>query len=447
MLDKIVRFFKKKYALPKESRSEISRKNLTFLTIIFALLLLFSLTMLVVVLLTGNNVACLYYTIMLVFSVIILLLRKPLLKLQNYFVTQSVVVAITGGILLLLGYALIKSPNYMSALINIYITFILLIICFDVSPIFHLIFVTAMSVYLGCVSSKCDIPVNVVANNALVSFCVFFLSMYKRSAVRKREEQRIEIEKQNRQLEESNVELGKQKASLRSNKEKLEEYVHTQSKELRDQNERIIRIQNNTIVSLSNLVENRDEDTGDHVLRTRDYVELIARKAQAAGSFPELNEEIIQLYIKAAPMHDIGKIVVPDAVLKKPGRLTPEEFELIKLHTSKGGKIVEDVLGAAEDEKYVTITKEIATSHHEKFDGSGYPYGLSGENIPLSARIMAIADVYDALVSPRCYKEPMPEDEAFKIISESAGKHFDPVLAQLFVEARDEVVEIHNRYL
>ena len=322
-----------------------------------------------------------------------------------------------------------------------------MIICIDVNPLVHFVFTIGVSIFLNCIASSKGIHFKVLVNNNILCAVVFLLSLYKRGAVKKREELRLEIEDQKKQLKEYNIELGNQKNTLLANKKNLENYVYVQSKELQQQAEKIIRIQNNTIVSLSSLVENRDEDTGDHVLRTRDYVELIATKAQQSGKFPELTESVKKLYVKAAPMHDIGKIVVPDSVLKKPGRLTPEEFELIKLHTTKGGEIVENVLGAAEDAEYVKTTKEIATYHHEKYDGTGYPKGLKGKEIPLSARIMAIADVYDALVSPRCYKKQMSEEEAFKIISESAGKHFDPELAQFFIDAKDEIIAIHNKYI
>lgn len=140
-------------------------------------------------------------------------------------------------------------------------------------------------------------------------------------------------------------------------------------------------------------------------------------------------------------MHDIGKIAVPDHILQKPGRLTPEEFETIKQHACEGGKIVREVLGSIEEKEYVEIASDVAAYHHEKWDGSGYNQGLAGEDIPLSARIMAVADVFDALVSKRCYKEAMPMEEAFDEIERSAGTHFDPRLAEVFLDLRDEITE------
>ncbi len=210
-----------------------------------------------------------------------------------------------------------------------------------------------------------------------------------------------------------------------------------------DQSAKIISMQNNTIISLSNLVENRDSDTGDHIIRTSSYIKVLAKTAMEEGLYPnQLNEEFIELLEKAAPMHDIGKIVVPDYILKKPGKLTPEEFEIMKRHTTEGSRIVHDVLGNGEDKKYIQMAADVAHYHHEKWDGSGYPNGLKGEHIPLSARFMAIADVFDALVSPRCYKDPIPIDEAFAIIKEGAGSHFDPKLAKCFLELEEPVTEI-----
>ena len=159
-----------------------------------------------------------------------------------------------------------------------------------------------------------------------------------------------------------------------------------------------------------------------------------------------LTDDYISLITKAAPMHDIGKIVVPDNILKKPGKLTPEEFEQIKRHTVEGGRIVEEVIGDHDDKEYLQIAKEIATCHHERWDGKGYPEGLKEDEIPLSARIMAIADVFDALVSPRCYKEPFPIETAMDIIKKEAGSHFDPLLAELFLSMQDDAMAIMEKY-
>ncbi|MDE6851653.1 MAG: HD domain-containing protein [Lachnospiraceae bacterium] len=205
----------------------------------------------------------------------------------------------------------------------------------------------------------------------------------------------------------------------------------------------LMDMQDNIILGMANLIENRDGDTGEHIKRTSQYVEMLARKAQEAGMYPDiLTDEYIMLLVKAAPMHDVGKISVPDRILQKPGRLTEEEFEQMKRHAPEGGRIVREVFRDVEDEKYIEIASQVAAYHHEKWDGNGYTAGLSGEEIPLSARIMALADVFDALVSKRCYKDAMSYDKAFQIIEESAGTHFDPQLTEIFLDMREEILEV-----
>ena len=145
-------------------------------------------------------------------------------------------------------------------------------------------------------------------------------------------------------------------------------------------------------------------------------------------------------------MHDLGKIAIDDAVLRKPGKYTDEEFSQMKKHAEEGAKIVENILQGVEDDSFVQIAKNIAHYHHEKWNGKGYPLGLAGENIPIEARIMALADVFDALVSKRCYKEAFSYDKAFCIIEESLGEHFDPELGRIFVECRPELEALYDQY-
>lgn len=235
-------------------------------------------------------------------------------------------------------------------------------------------------------------------------------------------------------------------ANLDKYKDNLEKEVKDQTEELRKHNEKMLSIQNNTILGMANLIENRDGDTGEHIKRTSYYVEVLANAAKNAGYYRDiLTDDYIELLVKAAPMHDIGKIAVPDNILKKPGKLTDKEYEEMKKHAESGGRIVREVLENIEESEYVDIAAAVASGHHEKWDGTGYPEGLSGEDIPICARIMAIADVYDALVSDRCYKKAMSEEEAFKIIEESAGTHFDPELARLFLASKEQV-SYHNQY-
>lgn len=230
---------------------------------------------------------------------------------------------------------------------------------------------------------------------------------------------------------------------LEINKNNLQNDIIEKTDEIKEQNKKIIYIQEQTIYGMANLIESRDSDTGEHVKRTSLYAELLGKAAKEAGYHKEIiTDGYIEILKKAAPMHDIGKIVVSDSILKKPGKLTEEEFKKIQNHTIAGEKIIREVLSGIESEDYVKIAADIAVSHHERWDGNGYPYKLKGEEIPLEARIMAIADVFDALVSPRCYKDPFSTDEAFEIISLSRGTHFDPVLTDLFISKKDEVIKI-----
>ena len=223
--------------------------------------------------------------------------------------------------------------------------------------------------------------------------------------------------------------------------------IYNQTTQLEKSKSLIIKMQDHTIESLSNLVENRDEDTGEHVIRTMTYVELLAIQLMKKNLFSEtITPRYIRYLKRAAPMHDIGKIVVPDAILKKPARFTEEEFNQMKRHATEGGRIVHEILDGYEEPEYIQITTDIAAHHHERWDGSGYPDKLSGEEIPLSARIMALADVFDALVSERIYKEPMTYEEAFKIIEDGKGSHFDPVIAQEFLNIKEKIVKVNESF-
>lgn len=228
--------------------------------------------------------------------------------------------------------------------------------------------------------------------------------------------------------------------SLDRYKDNLEKEVEKKTKTIRENSERMISYQNSTIIGMANLIESRDGNTGEHVKRTSYYVELLAKEAKHRGLYSDiLTDDYIELLVKATPLHDIGKIVVSDKILQKPGKLTPQEYEIIKLHAKEGGKVIQNVIGDIDENEYVAMASDVATYHHEKWDGSGYNEGLKGEDIPLCARIMALADVFDALVSKRVYKEAMPVDEAFKIIQESSGTHFDPKLAEVFLDLRPEI--------
>ena len=207
--------------------------------------------------------------------------------------------------------------------------------------------------------------------------------------------------------------------------------------------EEIAHMQNGLIHVLADLVESRDKNTGDHVRKTAAYVRLILKKMKEKGLYPDiLTEEYMADVANSAPLHDVGKIMVSDTILNKPGRLTDEEFAIMKTHTTAGNQIIASAMSLVSDSGYLKEAKNLATYHHERWDGTGYPSGKAGEDIPLSARVMAVADVFDALVSKRSYKEPFTFERSMEIIKEGAGTQFDPQIAELFIEAADEVREI-----
>lgn len=203
-----------------------------------------------------------------------------------------------------------------------------------------------------------------------------------------------------------------------------------------------------SIRALAHLAEIRDPETGNHILRTQNYVQELALRLQAHPHFaPVLNERYIRLLARSAPLHDIGKVGVPDAILQKPGPLTPEEWTIMKTHSRLGSEAIEMAeRDATRPVEFLALAKEIAHWHHEKWDGSGYPDGLAGEAIPLSARLMALADVFDALISPRVYKAPMPFDKAREIIAAGRASHFDPDVTDAFLEGFDAFAAIARRH-
>lgn len=216
----------------------------------------------------------------------------------------------------------------------------------------------------------------------------------------------------------------------------LEKMVKEQAEMLMEDAKRFSSIQDSVIAGMANLIESRDGSTGKHVKNTQIYVKMIADELYKRKLFPnELTESFIEDIRKAAPLHDVGKIKVPDAVLMKAGKLTEEEFETMKLHTTYSGEIIKRIIGDVKDEDYVKVVEDIAMYHHERWDGSGYPTGLQGESIPLSARIMAVADVFDALYEERVYKPPVrPLERIMQIMMEGRGTQFDPVIIDVFME-------------
>ena len=211
--------------------------------------------------------------------------------------------------------------------------------------------------------------------------------------------------------------------------------------------EELAQMQNALILVLADIVESRDKNTGAHVRKTAKYTEIILHELKKMGVYSDiLTDDYISDVVNSAPLHDVGKIQVPDAILNKPGRLTDEEFAVMKQHTVAGHDIISQAIELVPNSGYLSEARNLAGYHHEKWDGTGYPYGIKGEDIPLSARVMAVADVFDALVSRRSYKEPMPYDKAIDIIREGAGKHFDPVIVQAFLNADEEVRRVEAEF-
>lgn len=225
----------------------------------------------------------------------------------------------------------------------------------------------------------------------------------------------------------------------RRNRKMVEKQMELNQK-VKQEMEHITKIQRHVIDSLATLIETRDIGTGEHVVRTKRYVRMIADRLRQCGKYKDiLTEDEIERIENAAPLHDVGKIAVSDTILLKPGKLTAEEFEKMKTHTVKGKGMIEDIFTGMGDELFLQTAEQIAVSHHEKWDGSGYPEGLKGDDIPLPARIMAVADVYDALVSVRVYKPSVSPDDALDIIISESGTHFDPVIISVVKDMRKEL--------
>lgn len=205
------------------------------------------------------------------------------------------------------------------------------------------------------------------------------------------------------------------------------------------------RYHSEMVMGFSTLIERRDNSTGGHIRRTSSYVELIVRQLQNTGQYGHiLTDDYAQNLIQAAPMHDIGKVAIPDAILQKPGRLTDEEFAAMRLHAEYGGKIIQETFAHLGNHEYFQMAYEVARFHHEKWNGSGYPEGLSGQDIPLCARVMAVADVFDAVSARRCYRQAMSLEQSFSIIEQGRGRDFDPVIADAFLTIRDQVEQVHH---
>jgi len=235
---------------------------------------------------------------------------------------------------------------------------------------------------------------------------------------------------------ETHVNLRRSQIRLKQQNQHLEALVQEKVREISDS-------QLATIFAVSKLAESRDDETGYHIERTRNFCRNLAEKLYEGSCYAaSLSADFIENIYHASPLHDIGKVGITDNILLKPGRLTPEEFEIMKTHTVIGASTLQNVLSKYPNNAFLAVGIDIARSHHEKWDGSGYPDGLAGERIPLSARIMAIADVYDALRSKRPYKEPFSHEKSYGIIVEGAGRHFDPVVVEAFIALESQFAGI-----
>jgi len=234
--------------------------------------------------------------------------------------------------------------------------------------------------------------------------------------------------------------LLKTQQALQENVENLESIVN-------EKTEMVMHLQNAVFATVVDMVEFRDKYTGGHVVRTQRYLSALLSEIIKAGIYSEIVSEWDTTFLlSSAKLHDVGKIAVPDIILGKNAKLDKDEFEIMKAHVTAGVDAIERIINKTEEHDFLIHAIRMAGTHHEKWDGSGYPLGLKGKNIPLEGQLMAIADVYDALISRRQYKEPISHESACEIIIESAGTHFDPALVEIFKNVRDEFAEIVVEY-
>ena len=419
--------------MPKEFRNKIADKNAK--RIFYTLIVTVAIALLALIVAITTNLKTLdnvrFHIIFLLiyigiagFCMLLYFLIKKL-KIKNHIIRQlPFYITFTLGIVDALVSMHLQGDIFTEVMVLMMIL-ILVSIIFAVQPVYFILFVVfslfRMYPRLSRTFGGPGVFVTIVAFIAIAILVIYRWGNAKRLFIK-----------------EQNIEFFK---------EALQSEVERQTNEIIAQHQKIVDMQDNTIIGLSNLVENRDSETGSHVRRTSAYVAALARKVKDDQFYSGiLTDKYIEYITKAAPMHDIGKIIVADDILKKKGKLTDDEFSMMKLHTVEGARIVDEVFGSHDDADYVEVVKEIVTSHHEKWNGDGYPRGLRCNEIPLSARIMAIADIFDALVSPRCYKEPFPVERAFEIIKASSGTHFDPILVTEFIRIKDQIIDIMEEY-
>lgn len=243
-----------------------------------------------------------------------------------------------------------------------------------------------------------------------------------------------------------------EKKQLRDQEEKyrqqIEDYNLNLEKRVLEQVQEITSAQLGMIFSMAKLAESRDPETGEHLLRMAEYCKILCNKLRLLPKYSSLiDSNLIHNIYGASPLHDIGKVGIPDRILQKPGKLTKDEFGIMKTHTTIGAETLREVSEKHPGNSFLRIGIEIAESHHEKWDGTGYPHGLSGEKIPIAGRILALGDVFDALTSRRCYKEPFSHDKSRDIVIAGSGKHFDPDVVNAFLSTEDQFTAIRERYI
>jgi HD-GYP domain-containing protein (c-di-GMP phosphodiesterase class II) len=222
----------------------------------------------------------------------------------------------------------------------------------------------------------------------------------------------------------------------------MADFNRSLNEEVKEKTRNIKEIQRKVVLGMAELIDNRDSNTGGHVRRTSDIISIIVDEILRQGKF-RLTEQQGRDIIRSAPTHDIGKITIDNSILNKPGRFTEEEYAIMKTHSTKSGEMVKILLAGVEQEHFVEVAYNVARYHHERWDGKGYPEGLVGSMIPLEARIMAVADVYDALVSKRVYKEPMSFEKSAAIMCEGMGTQFDPKLKEIFLGCRESLEQYY----
>ena len=247
----------------------------------------------------------------------------------------------------------------------------------------------------------------------------------------------------------NHIQFASAKRELRRNNEHLEQLVAERTKELAQRNRQLLAAQTATVTAFCALAEARDNETGNHIRRTQNYVRVLAEELRSHPRFAgSLDDETIQLLFKSAPLHDVGKVAIRDAILLKPGKLTAEEWVIMKQHCVAGrNAIISSAQELSEgDDAFLGHAAQIAYCHHERWDGNGYPRGLSGDDIPLGARLMAVADVYDALISKRIYKRAFSHEQSIQMMATERGSHFDPDALDAMLSLADEFDAIAGRY-